>query len=106
MTFMHLFVTKRKEDLAYVDSLMNICPSPHPHPKLTKTLWLASTHFPTLTFYAWLGSKMCTAVREMFSVLESQVEEYYQILRNKIHFAGLVIKNQRDLSLSSGYASY
>lgn len=49
---MHLFVTKRKEDLAYVDSLMNICPSPHPHPKLTKTLWLTSTHFPTLTFYA------------------------------------------------------
>lgn len=49
---------------------------------------------------------MCTAVREMFSVLESQVEEYYQILRNKIYFAGLVIKNQRDLSLSSGYASY
>lgn len=47
---MHLFVTKRKEDLAYVDSLMNICPSPHPHSKLTKTLWLASTHFPTLTF--------------------------------------------------------
>lgn len=51
---MHLFVTKRKEDLAYVDSLMNICPLPPPTPNSQKhSGWPLLTFLPLLLCMTW-----------------------------------------------------
>ena len=48
---------------------------------------------------------MYKAVKGMFSVPESQVEEHYQILRKQIYFAGPGMKSQRDLSSDPGFPS-
>lgn len=100
MPFIHSFVTKRKDDLAYVASFVSLYL--YKPPKLAKHSALASTHFSTFSFLHDLEVKCSRQSGKDFP----KVEEYCKILRKQMHFTGPVIKSRKDLCSDPDFATH